>query len=106
MFVATKLYLLHGWNLIAGRKIKAPGEDGGSTTCAITIDVKAWQDLHNEFCTELKSHTKQFVSLESLVKVRKLMLMEVLSLRGCDLFTGKRQPSTLQPLRSSPRGAL
>jgi hypothetical protein len=55
VFGATKLYLLHGWNLTAGKKIKAPGEEGGSTTCAITIDVKAWQDLHNEFCTELKS---------------------------------------------------
>ena len=40
VFGASRQYLLHGWNLIAGRKIKAPGESGGSTTCAITIDVK------------------------------------------------------------------
>ena len=44
--VFGKQYLLHGWNLTAGRKIKAPGEEGGSTTCTITIDIKAWKDLH------------------------------------------------------------
>ena len=44
VFAATKLYLLHGWNLTSGRKIKAASEEGGSTTCAITIDVNAWQE--------------------------------------------------------------
>jgi hypothetical protein len=101
MFSARKL--LHGWNLTSGRKIKAPGEDGGSTTCAITIDVKSWQDLHNEFCTELKSTPKQFVSLVSLANVRKLILMDIFYLRGCDVF--KKLPSTSHPPRSSPRGA-
>ena len=93
MFSARKL--LHGWNLTSGRKIKAPGEDGGSTTCAITIDVKSWQDLHNEFCTELKSTPKQFVSLVSLANVSKLILMDIFYLRGCDVF--KKQPSTSHP---------
>ena len=40
--VFGKQYLLHGWNLNSGRRVKSPGEDGGSTTCAITIDVNRY----------------------------------------------------------------
>ena len=29
VFAATKLYLLHGWNLTSGRRIKAASEEGG-----------------------------------------------------------------------------
>ena len=77
--------MLHGWKLTSGRKIKAPGEDGGSTTCAVMIDDKAWKDLQNEYCTELKSQTKPFDSLESLANVCKLVLMDIFCLRGCDM---------------------
>ena len=39
VFGATRQYLFHGWNLTSGRKIKAASEEGGSTTCAKTIDA-------------------------------------------------------------------
>ena len=77
--------MLHGWKLTSGRKIKAPGEDGGSTTCAVTIDDKTWKDLQNEYCTELKPQTKPLVSLESFANVCKLILMDIFCLRGCDM---------------------
>ena len=71
------------------------------------IDDKAWKDLQNEYCTELKSQTKPFVSLESLANVCKLVLMAsghiLLVWLRHDMF--KKQPSTSHPLRSSPRGA-
>jgi hypothetical protein len=78
--------LLSGWNDVFASKIKAPQERGGSTTCAIAIDVAEWQARHHEFITEVAKTTKQFVSMNLLTNVRKLIFMDLLFLRGCNVY--------------------
>ena len=95
--------LLHGWNDVFKEKIKEKHEKGGSTTCAISIDVDEWNQLHREFLAELQPTSKQFVSLNVLSNLRKLIFMDLLFLRGCDKYK-KHQIS--QPNRSSPRGSV
>jgi hypothetical protein len=95
--------LLHGWNDFFKNMFKEKNEKGGSITCAIFIDVDEWNQLHREFLVELQAKPKQFVSLNVLSNLRKLIFMDLLFLRGCDKYK-KHQIS--QPNRSSPRGSV
>ena len=97
--------LLSGWNDVFASKIKAPQERGGSTTCAIAIDVAEWQARHHEFITEVAKTTKQFVSMNLLTNVRKLIFMDLLFLRGCNVYH-IHQLNSQPPSRSSPRAGI